>query len=53
MEKKTHFEKAREILELLNGLSFYECNSILESINKRLKYVQKNNSFIFEEPQIL
>ncbi len=53
MEKKARFEKAKEILESLNVFNFYDCNFILKSVNKLLKYGQKTSSFSFEETQIL
>ena len=52
MENNKLFEKTKEILKLLEGLNYYECKGVVESVTKNLKYRKNNNSFIYEELQV-
>lgn len=52
MENNKLFEKTKEILKLLEGLNYYDCNRVVESVTKNLEYRKNSSSFIYEELQI-
>lgn len=53
MKPKKEFKKAKEILQLLEGLTYSECKRTLEGVNNRLEYAKQRVKFIYEEPRVL